>query len=138
MHEIFSIKSYISVGPFLFGMNKQEVEALFSKEPDRVKKGFTGKLGMYWDNIVIKYNEFEQVDEISFVSGGEYNVSYCEIDLFQDPSAKEKLDLIELPKNVVGYDVYFSIGIAITGFTANDTSKTVTVFDKSLIPIWEK
>ena len=138
MQEIFSIKSYISVGSFLFGMNKQEVETLFSREPDRVKKGFTGKLGMYWDNIVIKFNELDQADEISFVSGGKYNVSYCDIDLFQDSLAKEKLDSIELPKSVVGFDVYFSIGIAITGFTANDTSKTVTVFDKSLIPIWEK
>jgi VanZ family protein len=138
MQKILEIKSYLSVGSIFFGMSQQDVETLFSKEPDKVKKGFSGKLGMYWDNIVVKLNHVNQVDEVSFVSGGNYNVSYCGIDLLQDAHAKEKMDLIELPKSVVGFHVYFSLGIAVTGFSEDNTCKTVTVFDKSLITTWEK
>jgi hypothetical protein len=140
MKNEYLIKPYLSVGQIEFGMSREEVERLFDVPPDRVAKSFTGKTGLYWNNISVKINTLNKMDEISFLSGGTYNIVLNDINLFEDVEVKKKLDSIEIPFVNRGFEVYFSLGISTTGFSNKEeesNEKTVSIFSKELIPAWK-
>ena len=137
MREELFINPYISVGDIKFGMNEKDVKSLFDREPDMVSQDYLKRTDMCWENISVKLNRKGLVNEISFVNG-RYRVFYEGIEILNDNNIIKMLNKIEKPINTVGFKVYFEIGIALTGFGRNKEEKTVSIFSKELIKLWQE
>jgi hypothetical protein len=47
------------------------------------------------------------------------------------------LTRLEKPLNTLGFKVFFNFGIAVTGFSKNKESKSISVFSKELVKDWK-
>ena len=138
MNNEFKINPYESVGDIRFGMAKDEIMALFGKEPDNISFDYLQRTNMMWDNISIKLNAKELVNDISFVDS-KYKIFYKDISVMEGSGALIKLlNKTEKPLNTVGFKVYFAVGIALTGFGKSKEDKTISVFSKELIKLWKE
>ena len=136
MEEDLLIHPYISIGNIKFGMNDEEVNLLFNKNPDIVLHDYLKRTDARWDNISVKFDKKGLVNEVSFIKG-RYRAFFDDIDLFNDNNTIKTLNKIEKPLNTMGFKVYFKIGIALTGFGKNKEEKTISIFSKELIKIWK-
>lgn len=138
METTFLVTPFNYVGKIVFGMGKIEIENLFGKAPDYINVGFLGKINMSWGDITVKINKRGIVDEVTFGASGEMHLLLNDIDLLKDPQVMKKLNRIEKPDNIVGFKVYYSLGIAITGTGKSKEERTVSVFSKELVKQWKK
>jgi hypothetical protein len=136
MNKEYEIEPYISVGDIKFGMTREEVELLFGQKPDYVDIGFLKKENLIWGNVSVKLNKKSLVEEVSFM--GTLNVFYEGINILNDSTVTKVLNRIEKPLSAVGFKIYPSIGIALTGFSKKPENKTVSVFSKGLLKEWKK
>lgn len=138
METSFLVIPFKSVGKIEFGMDKIEIENFFGRSPDYIDIGFLGKTNMVWGDITVKINKKGVVDEVTFGSSEEIHVLLNAIDLLKDSQVIKKLNKIEEPDSIVGFKVYYSLGIAITGTGKSKEERTVSVFSKELVKQWKK
>ena len=138
METSFLVIPFKSVGKIEFGMEKIEIENLFGRSPDHIDIGFLGKTNMVWGDITVKINKKGIVDEVTFGTSEKIHVLLNDIDLLKESQVIKKLNKLEEPDNVVGFKVYYSLGIAITGTGKSKEERTVSVFSKALVKQWKK
>jgi hypothetical protein len=137
MNTNFIITPFISVGSLLFGMNQDNIETLFDEKAKYLSTDYSGKLNLGWDNISLRINKNGFLDEISFFADGIYKPFIYDINIFEDPLFKQKIDILTTKSfDISGTEVYLSIGMSMTGFSDND-DRTITIFSKGMIPIWQ-
>lgn len=54
-----------------------------------------------------------------------------------EPNLEHFLNKIEKPSRHLGFSVYFSLGVAITGFSDIEENSTINIFSKDLIAFWQ-
>ena len=136
MNKEYKIEPYISVGDIRFGMTEEEVELLFGRKPDQVYIDFLKRENLIWGDVSVKLNKKKLVEEVSFA--GTVNVFYEGVNILKDSTVTKVLNRIEKPLSSVGFKIYPSLGIAITGFSKKPEVKTVSVFSKELLKEWKK
>ncbi|MFD2909206.1 hypothetical protein ACFSX9_10745 [Flavobacterium ardleyense] len=136
MKKVYEIVPYVSVGEIKFGMKKEEVIAVFGKEPDLITKGFLGTIELQWESVVVRFNKKGLVNEVSFLPNN--NVFFNGRDILNDPETLKILSKLEKPYITVGFKVFFNFGIAVTGFSKKIDHKALTVFSKELVKVWKE
>ncbi|NMA74916.1 MAG: hypothetical protein GX963_12325 [Bacteroidales bacterium] len=139
MEKELLLKPYLSVGSIKFGMKRNEVEALFGREPEFEHKDFLDRTNLGWGEISVIINKKNQVEEITFSPTGDFQVIWNDIDILNDSDVIKKLNKFEKSSKTEGVKLYFTIGIALTGVgNAKEKSKSLSVFSKDLEKKWRK
>lgn len=134
MKRSFEITPYESVGPINFGMSRAELEKILGK-PDSVDIDRTTDLR--WSNLTARLNSKQTLYEMSFIKGP-FKVYFNDQELLNERHLDKVLGKIEDPLERLGFKVYFSLGIAITGFSKVVDAKALTVFSKDQKRWWKK
>lgn len=138
MEQTMNIIPFQSVGQIKFGMNREEVVALFDEIPME-HKTWTGKLRLSWDGLAINFNKAGMVEEVCFVPDGKYHAFLNGKDLLADDGLFNDLKKIENPAEMAGCLIFFQSGISVTGFEGcGETTRAATVFATELIESWKE
>jgi len=134
MLNSFNAIPFKSVGPIEFGCTKDALLEIMGK-PDYIDK--TTYTDIRWKNLAVKLNKKDVVTEISFIKG-ELKVFFDNIDMLNEPHLDKMLGKLDSPEERLGFKVYYSLGISITGFSKPKEAVAITFFTKDLLKWWKK
>lgn len=125
---IFDIEPFEAAGPIRFGMTHSEVHALLG-DPIRQARNRRGELDETWGPVSLRYDaENGKVVEVGLVPPA--IATYKGRDLF---ASLDPIRLLEAddpaPMEHVGFIVFLSLGITLTGVhDGDDSQKALTAF----------
>jgi hypothetical protein len=127
MHShYFEIEPYIGAKPILFGMSEETVVATLGP-PLRKSRNFRKELSLDYPLMNVGFDNRGLVCHIGFLPDSE--IFFGKLPVFLPESFRELCQLDGSPKEVLGFIVLLSLGIAFTGFHDSDESqRSVTVF----------
>lgn len=112
----------------MLGMTEQQVVAELG-EPKLRSRNFRKELVYDYEFFNVGFDGANLVNHVGFVPGA--NVYYDELPMFEVQTFSKLCKLDGRPKEVVGFIVLLSLGIAFSGFHDGDESqKAVSVFKK--------
>jgi hypothetical protein len=124
----FSIQPYVGAKPLLLGMSPSEVESALG-EPRMKSRNFRKELTYDYDLVNVGFDKAIRVCHIGFVPRA--NVEYDGHSVWTDDAFSRLCRLDGDAKEVVGFIVLLSLGLAFTGFHDDDESqKAVSLFAK--------
>lgn len=133
MKDKFVLIPFKKVGEIGFVMTIENVKEILGKY-DSID--INKKTDIRWKNLSIKFKK-NVIYDMTF-SAGPLKIIYNDMDLLADKNLDKTLDKIESSNERLGYKVYFSLGIAITGFSKPKEKVSITIFPKTLSKFWTK
>jgi hypothetical protein len=129
METAFKIISYTGPKPLLFGMTKEQAEALVG-HPLTIRPNNLGEQDASYKTFSIRYSKDSgSLVEVGFSPNA--NVDICGLKPFEQPNAwLELLRQDTAPYECLGFIVLLNLGITLTGFHDNDLSqRAITAFN---------
>ena len=124
----FSIVPYVGAKPVLLGMSRSEVEAVLG-QPRIKSRNFRKELNYDYDSMNVGFDGEERLCHIGFVPGA--ILEYDGDSVWTDEAFSRLCRIDGNPKEVVGFIVLLTLGIAFTGFHDGEVSqKAVSLFAK--------
>lgn len=122
----FSIVPYVGAKPVLLGMSPSEVEWVLG-EPRMKSRNFRKEITYDYDLMNLGFDGKDRLCHIGFVPGA--SLEYDGNSVWTDEAFRRLCHIDGNPKEVVGFVVLLSLGIAFTGFhDGDDSQKAVSLF----------
>jgi hypothetical protein len=125
---IFEIEPFEAAGPIRFGMTRAEVHARLGNST-RETRNSRGEVDESWGPVSLRYgSENGEVVEVGLVPPA--IATYKGHDLFAVPDLIRVLQADDpVPMEYMGFIVFLSLGITVTGFhDGDDSQRAVTAF----------
>jgi len=125
----FLLFPYVGARPILFDMSVPDVERVVGP-PVSVGTTYYGKREEWRGPVSIRYSKFDQrVIDIAFLP--QARLFYEGVDLFRKDDLIGFLSQYDQPYESVGFVVFLTLGITVTGFHDNDESQKAIVAFKN-------